>query len=123
MTHGAIPRLTASRMEALWNRVQPRTARHLDGDLLRRFVLGEPESFELLFRHFEVEVFRWGPVHSGRCGLSARHGLRCPRAERGISEAHGLLLALDEGARDARATGRFEPHDARLHARKRLAGR
>ena len=31
----------------------------LDGDLLRRFVLGDQEAFELVFRHFKLEVFRW----------------------------------------------------------------
>jgi len=31
----------------------------LDGDLLERFVRGNQEAFEALFRQFEVEVFRW----------------------------------------------------------------
>jgi RNA polymerase sigma-70 factor, ECF subfamily len=30
-----------------------------DRDLLERFVHGDPAAFESLFRHFEVEVFRW----------------------------------------------------------------
>ena len=30
-----------------------------DGDLLKRFVQGDREAFESLFRQFEVEVFRW----------------------------------------------------------------
>lgn len=31
----------------------------LDGELLRRFVQGDPDAFESLFRQFEVEVYRW----------------------------------------------------------------
>src|SRR5579863_1332482 len=30
-----------------------------DGGLLRRFVQGDTEAFESLFRQFEVEVYRW----------------------------------------------------------------
>ncbi len=30
-----------------------------DGDLLERFVQGDQEAFEALFRRFEVEVYRW----------------------------------------------------------------
>src|ERR1700674_2657318 len=30
-----------------------------DGDLLKRFVQGDRDAFETLFRHSEVEVFRW----------------------------------------------------------------
>src|SRR5712692_8548937 len=30
-----------------------------DGDLLRRFVQGDQDAFEALFRQFEVEVYRW----------------------------------------------------------------
>jgi len=30
-----------------------------DADLLRRFVQGDREAFEWLFRHFEAEVYRW----------------------------------------------------------------
>lgn len=30
-----------------------------EGDLLRRFVRGERDAFELLFRQFEAEVHRW----------------------------------------------------------------
>ena len=31
----------------------------LGGDLLKRFVQGDPDAFEALFRQFEVEVYRW----------------------------------------------------------------
>jgi RNA polymerase sigma-70 factor (ECF subfamily) len=31
----------------------------LDGGLLRRFVQGDRDAFEALFRQFEVEVYRW----------------------------------------------------------------
>lgn len=31
----------------------------LDADLLRRFVHGDRDAFEALFRQFEVEVYRW----------------------------------------------------------------
>ena len=31
----------------------------LDGDLLKRFVRGDADAFESLFRQFEVEVYRW----------------------------------------------------------------
>ena len=31
----------------------------LDGELLRRFVLGDKDAFESLFRQFEIEVFHW----------------------------------------------------------------
>lgn len=31
----------------------------LDADLLRRFVHGDGDAFESLFRQFEVEVYRW----------------------------------------------------------------
>lgn len=31
----------------------------LDGDLLERFVHGDQDAFEALFRQFEVEVYRW----------------------------------------------------------------
>src|SRR6266849_5973174 len=31
----------------------------LDGELLRRFVQGDQDAFEFLFRQFEIEVFRW----------------------------------------------------------------
>ena len=34
-------------------------AGELDGDLLRRFVDGEPAAFEALFRRFSPEVYRW----------------------------------------------------------------
>lgn len=30
-----------------------------DRELLRRFVQGDPDAFEALFRQFEVEVYRW----------------------------------------------------------------
>jgi RNA polymerase sigma-70 factor, ECF subfamily len=31
----------------------------VDGDLLERFVRGDQDAFEALFRQFEVEVYRW----------------------------------------------------------------
>jgi len=31
----------------------------LDGELLRRFVQGDQDAFQSLFRQFEIEVFRW----------------------------------------------------------------
>jgi len=31
----------------------------LDGDLLERFVKGDQEAFEALFRRFEFEAYRW----------------------------------------------------------------
>ena len=31
----------------------------LDGELLRRFVQGDQDAFESLFRQFEIEVFPW----------------------------------------------------------------
>src|SRR5260370_2324435 len=31
----------------------------LDGELLRRFVQGDGDAFEALFRQFEIEVFHW----------------------------------------------------------------
>src|SRR5713101_1315440 len=31
----------------------------LDGELLRRFVQGDQDAFESLFRQFEIEVFHW----------------------------------------------------------------
>jgi RNA polymerase sigma factor (sigma-70 family) len=31
----------------------------LDGDLLERFVQGDQEAFEALFRRFDVEAYRW----------------------------------------------------------------
>jgi DNA-directed RNA polymerase specialized sigma24 family protein len=31
----------------------------LDADLLRRFVQGDRDAFEALFRQFEIEVYRW----------------------------------------------------------------
>ena len=34
-------------------------ADELDGDLLERFVRGDQEAFERIFRRFEVEVYRW----------------------------------------------------------------
>ncbi len=30
-----------------------------DGDLLERFVQGDPDAFEALFRRYETEVYRW----------------------------------------------------------------
>jgi RNA polymerase sigma-70 factor (ECF subfamily) len=30
-----------------------------DGELLRRFVHGDRDAFEILFRHFQSEVYRW----------------------------------------------------------------
>ncbi len=30
-----------------------------DGELLRRFVQGDHDAFESLFRQFEIEVFHW----------------------------------------------------------------
>ncbi len=32
---------------------------HVDTDLLRRFVHGDRDAFESLFRRFEIEVYRW----------------------------------------------------------------
>src|SRR5258708_28659164 len=34
-------------------------AEGLDGELLRRFVQGDQDAFESLFRQFEIEVFHW----------------------------------------------------------------
>ena len=31
----------------------------LEDDLLERFVRGDQDAFELLFRQFEAEVYRW----------------------------------------------------------------
>jgi RNA polymerase sigma-70 factor (ECF subfamily) len=31
----------------------------VEGGLLRRFVQGDQDAFESLFRHFEIEVFQW----------------------------------------------------------------
>src|SRR6266508_1115026 len=30
-----------------------------DGELLRRFVQGDEEAFHMLYRQFEIEVYRW----------------------------------------------------------------
>ena len=43
--------------------------------------------------------------------------------ERGLPPQDGLLLAHDQRARDARAAGRADPDDARVHARQRVARR
>ena len=78
---------------------------------------GSPDGDDAPGRCFCGDLFTQGGHRR-----SAADGVRHPRAERGVPQGHGLLLALEERRPDPRNASRpTRADDARLHARQRLA--